>query len=167
MQAVLISIHPGWCKEIFAFLGYDNRRPLYKKRLELRKNAPKSTPFKCYIYCTKGNIDLVPSKIWWKKDRTGFENILNGMVIAEFTCDYIVRHCEMSNADLAEEMSCVSREDILRYSNGREVVGWHISDLKIYDKPRELSEFSKYGFGHPVPLKRPPQSWMYVEVADE
>lgn len=33
MQAVLISIHPGWCKEIFAFLGYDNRRPLSRSCL--------------------------------------------------------------------------------------------------------------------------------------
>ena len=32
--------------------------------------------------------------------------------------------------------------------------GWHISDLKIYDTPKELSDFG---------LKRPPQSWCYVE----
>ncbi len=32
---------------------------------------------------------------------------------------------------------------------------WHISNLKIYDKPKELSEFG---------LKRPPQSWQYIEV---
>lgn len=159
MKAVLISIHPGWCKEIFTFLGYDNRRPLYQKRLELRKTAPKSTPFKCFIYCTKGKPIF---------EQSAFCNdTSNGNVVGEFTCDYIVRHCETENAYLAEEMSCASREDILRYSNGREVVGWHISDLKIYDKPRELSEFSKYGFGHPVPLKRPPQSWMYVEGPDE
>ena len=47
----------------------------------------------------------------------------------------------MLNADIAEEQSCVLREDILKYSNGKEVFGWHISDLVIYDKPKELSEF--------------------------
>ena len=158
MKSVLISIHPKWCELIRNLIGYENRRPLYKKRLDLRKSAPKTVPFKAYIYETQGEADTPFI------DEDGHYNFKGrGLVIGEFTCDYVVRHCETENTYLAEEMSCVSREDILRYSNGREVVGWHISDLKIYDKPRELSEFSKYGFGHPVPLKRPPQSWMYVE----
>ena len=62
--------------------------------------------------------------------------------------------------------------------------GWHISDLKIYDKPRELSEFYVWkkcnscretGYEStacmydedckvPAIITRPPQSWMYVEV---
>ena len=63
--------------------------------------------------------------------------------------------------------------------------GWHISDLRIYDTPRELSEFQraidpcvfcmeriarectdckKWGGN----IKRPPQSWCYVEaIKDE
>lgn len=53
------------------------------------------------------------------------------------------------------------------YGKGKTLYGWHISDLKIYDKPRELSEFGKVGFGHEVPLKRPPQSWMYIEDLGE
>lgn len=30
-----------------------------------------------------------------------------------------------------------------------------------------LSEFGKVGFGHEVPLKRPPKSWMYIEDLGE
>lgn len=50
--------------------------------------------------------------------------------------------------------------------------GWHISDLVIYDKPKVLSEFRyynptvKFENGYPIPtheIKRPPQSWCYVE----
>lgn len=59
--------------------------------------------------------------------------------------------------------------------------GWHISDLKIYDKPRELGEFKTPdkpyheiierdgtlmftdGYESGKPLKRAPQSWQYVE----
>ncbi len=55
--------------------------------------------------------------------------------------------------------------------------GWHISNLVIYDKPKELSEFyvpvkdywetydpSNYINGcWQKPLQRPPQSWCYVE----
>ena len=48
--------------------------------------------------------------------------------------------------------------------------GWHISNLKIYDTPRELREF--YDVPNevevalkvkPKPITRPPQSWRYVE----
>lgn len=209
MKSVLISVQPQWCELIFEFLGYDNRRPLYKKRLELRKTKPKlETPFKVYIYCTKPrhyykisrhllisdeNLFLVNGKVRMC-DGFGVEyedseyKHLNGKVIGEFVCDYILSHCEMANADVAEQMSCVPREDILKYSNGKEVYGWHISDLVIYDKPRELGEFynecekpecddcpylhfentpnSYEGwceFNEKIPLKRPPQSWCYVE----
>ena len=166
MKSVLISIQPKWASLICTFLGYDNRRPLYKKRLDLRKSVPETTPFKAFIYESKGK------KVWKAIDipeeQGGgaidiFEHEGSGKVIGEFICDYVVRHCEMANADLGEEMSCVPREDILKYSNGKEVFGWHVSDLKIYDEPRALSEFGKYGFGLPLPLRRPPQSWMYVE----
>lgn len=43
----------------------------------------------------------------------------------------------------------------------------HISDLKIYETPKELDEFTglrgtKFG-AEPVTIKRPLQSWCYVE----
>lgn len=43
----------------------------------------------------------------------------------------------------------------------------HISDLKIYDQPRELRAFTglqstRFGV-RPVEVQRPPQSWCYVE----
>lgn len=99
------------------------------------------------------------------------DNFLNGKVIGEFVCDTILRNCEMANADIAEAQSCVKREKILEYSGGHEVFGWHVSDLVIYDKPKELSEFSglrqtKFGL-EPVSLKRPPQSWCYVESEEK
>ncbi len=174
MKSVLISIQPKWVELIKKCIGYENRRPLYKKRLDLRKSAPKP-PFKAFIYETQGRTETP----WIDEDG---HHIFKGkgQVIGEFICDYVVRHCEMANADLAEEMSCVSREDILKYSNGKEVFGWHISDLVIYKKPRELSEFCKpcndrydpmYGSyciycDRRNKLTRPPQSWCYVESED-
>ncbi len=175
MRCVLISIKPKWCKLIIAG----------RKTLELRKSNIEP-PFKCYIYCTKDNTDFAPKRIWWKADKTGFQHIMNGKVIGEFVCDYRLRHCEMANADIAEQMSCVSREDILKYSNGKEVFGWHISDLVIYDQPKPLNMFYKECVGlnntgmcyecenavgeecdcavnGQLHLTRPPQSWCYVE----
>ena len=163
MKAVLISIQPKWCELIASG----------KKTVEVRKTKPKlETPFKCYIYETQGRTETP------FVDEDGHEIFKGrGQVIGEFICDYVVRHCEMSNADLAEEMSCVPREDILKYSNGKEVFGWHISDLVIYDKPKELREFKQchkceyyancyeheYSCDGVYNLTRPPQSWCYVE----
>lgn len=58
--------------------------------------------------------------------------------------------------------SCLTFDEIKKYI-GKECFcftfyGWHISDLKIYDKPKELTEFGK---------TRPPQSWCYVEECVE
>lgn len=49
--------------------------------------------------------------------------------------------------------------------------GWNISNLIMYDKPKELSEFfveSNQTFDYPplTKLKRPPQSWCYVEALE-
>lgn len=180
-KAVLISIKPKFCKKIAVGL----------KLLELRKNRPMiELPFKAYIYCTQGagkNTYCCPlSNETVRKDyeETGSMKSLtcaigNGKVIGEFVCDSILGHCEMANADIAEQLSCVRREDILAYGNGKEVFGWHISDLVMYEQPKELSEFKPWNreckwadLGLAIPncedchdckVERPPQSWCFVE----
>ncbi len=65
------------------------------------------------------------------------------------------------------------REDIyFKYSEeGKHYIyGWHISELKIYDRPKDLGDFTglretKFG-SEPVTIKRPPQSWCYVEEVE-
>jgi hypothetical protein len=39
------------------------------------------------------------------------------------------------------EQTCLSYEEFETYGNTQNLYGWHISDLVIYDKPRELSDF--------------------------
>ena len=61
----------------------------------------------------------------------------------------------------------MGKETAEKYLKGRDGLAWHISDLKIYDKPRELREFTglqstRFGM-RPVEITRPPQSWRYVE----
>lgn len=129
-KAVLISIRPKWCELIASG----------KKTVEIRKTRPKlETPFKCYIYCTKWVKNLIRGDISTTID---YVAMYGGKVIGEFVCDTILRNCEMANADIAEAQSCVKREKILEYSGGHEVFGWHVSKLVIYDKPKELCEFS-------------------------
>lgn len=180
MKAVLISIKPKWCKLIA-----DG-----KKTMEVRKTKPKlQVPFKCYIYCTQNELLTkshhngmlyVASN---KKYKTSLEmngNLsFSGKVIGEFFCDNILGHCEMANADIAEQQACVKREKIFEYANGKEIYGWHISELKIYNHAKELDEFFRpcdkpqfYDCSKCTDLneysckalERPPQSWCYVEA---
>lgn len=47
---------------------------------------------------------------------------------------------------------------IENYGKGKPLYAWHIDNLIIYDKPKDLGEFVCR-----KPLKKPPQSWCYVE----
>ena len=142
-KAVMISIRPKWCEKICNG----------KKTIEIRKTRPKmETPFKCYIYCTRDK------HLAFMQNASGTNLIAcmdvdaaipvggaigNGKVIGEFTCEdiYEIDPTKTIGAGFAED-SCVSSRDIHEYLGGQTGYGWHISDLKIYDKPKELSEFS-------------------------
>lgn len=141
-KSVMISIQPKWCELIARG----------KKTIEIRKTRPKlESPFKCYIYCTKGNIDYVPSKIWWKADSTGFQWIMNGRVIGEFVCNFIYEFTEENQEFCGPSYDAIqlTPKELSDYTNGKTVYGWHISDLVIYDKPKELIDFMVEGECYP------------------
>lgn len=166
MISTIASIQPKWCEQIASG----------KKTIEVRKTAPKEVPFKVFMYCTNTGRPLV----WWdrfdggsfvpvlklknrysRKEAEKIWDVVNGKVIGEFVC-YKNERFGCSSHDhkiLAQQRkSCMTMDEIIDYCNGKDLYGWHISDLKIYDKPKELSEFG---------LKRPPQSWMYCEEVNE
>lgn len=154
-KAVLISIRPEWCEKIARG----------EKTLELRKTEPKlETPFKVYIYCTAGNLS-------YEVSNGIFCNISGGrLVVGEFVCDKIGviwggGYLKMPESAFAG--SCLNMYQIDTYLDGKDGHFWHISNLKIYDSPKQLSKFkglrkTKFGYA-PVEIKRPPQSWCYVE----
>ena len=160
MKSVLISIRPKWVEKIAKG----------EKTIEVRKTTPKETPFKCYIYCSYGN------------DRENYMLGMRGKVIGEFICDevYEWKYDYCDGVDIDDDLildTCIDREDINIYAKGKTLYGWHISKLKIYDKPKELSEFKtgckgckerdtyhcKFYCCSERPLTRPPQSWCYCE----
>lgn len=167
MKSVMLSIRPKWCEKITSG----------EKTIEVRKTKPKlETPFKCYIYCTSGrpylNIPISPERLMQDYLDTGSMQSLNcplgnGKVIGEFTCDRIYGLAPLNHApDDVEKQACLTREEIVNYLKGTGY-GWHIVGLRIYDQPRELSEFTglrntRFGAA-PYDIKRPPQSWCYVE----
>lgn len=145
MKAVLISIQPKWVEKIAKG----------EKTIEVRKTAPQEVPFKAYIYCTK---EKKQDDIIWV-GVCGDRGKWNGRVIGEFVCDN-VEWMSMRDCDKA----CMTLKEVVDYAKGKKLYAWHISDLKIYDRPKELSEFfTPMGKRPSYMVERPPQSWQYVE----
>lgn len=137
-KSVLISVPPKECEEIFRVIGKtETGEAIYLKSILLRKTRPKlDTPFKCCIYMTKSNLT---------GDRKAYKDRMAGKVIGEFVCNEITNLFALSKFWFSDELlsdTCLSPNEIRKYANGSDkVYGWHISDLKIYDKPKELSNF--------------------------
>lgn len=174
-NAVLLSIHSEWCEKIASG----------RKTLEIRKTRPRiEPPFKCYIYCTNGGRLLYKSgynneiHFWQIKERETTRDVLaengncvfNGKVIGEFTCDKVTKAERGTYCILPASETQMDVIDYVNYADEKPVYGWHISNLVIYDKPKELSEFRGRklvwrGHNHVYDyedMKRPPQSWCYV-----
>lgn len=132
-----------------------------EKTIEVRKTRPKmNPPFKCYIY------------------KCG-----NGKVVGEFLCDQIIEDRTYGHNEEFYRAACMSAYDAAAYAMQSPMYGWHISNLKIYDTPKELIEFhtwkkckscNKSGYEStaciydenciiPAAITKAPQSWCYVE----
>lgn len=187
MKSILLSIKPKYAELIARG----------EKTIEVRKTAPKEVPFKCYIYMTQGtykDLGLYSEGIYQNRMK----------VIGEFICDKVDKYepqvilCayyEVNGAYVKENLrynsgTCLSYEDMVNYSKGKTLYGWHIFDLKIYDKPKGLNEFYRMcknpckpsnggilclttktlkmnGCDGKIPLTRPPQSYMFVEEVEQ
>ena len=170
-KAVLISIRPEWVEKILSG----------EKTLEVRKTRPKlEAPFKVYIYCTAGNLS-------YEVNNGMICNVTGGkLVVGEFMCNTILPiQFECSSpaalgAGIEVTGTCLTDRQILEYlGNGKQGYAWHISNLKIYNTPRSLDDFKPWNrdckytdLGLAIPkcetcrsctVKKPPQSWCYVE----
>lgn len=189
-RAVLISIRPKWCEKIVNG----------EKIVEVRKTRPKmETPFRCYIYCT---LPKYPHEGYITTEHPLPQYYGGGKVIGEFVCDRIDRLARVGfdgsgepakycicNSDMSVwpmdgicEEACLTHEKLEKYLGGYEAYGLHISRVKLYEAPKELSEFRRVCpndlycdscamhrennetcGNESLRLKRPPQSWCYVE----
>jgi len=173
MKAVLISIQPKWCEKIANG----------QKTIEVRKTAPKiATPFKCYIYETQGETETP-----WMDEEGHMIFRGRGQVIGEFVCP-VIEPVSGRNRQVISALSCVPLPELYNYAGAKGLEGlkgWHISNLVIYDEPKELTEFcvwkkcnscktSGYECAAciydddckvPAMITRPPQSWRYIMEA--
>ena len=213
MKSVLISIQPKWCELIASgkkTVEVRKNKPKLKTPFKVyiyctqgEALAVPSLNNPRYAIHRTNNGTLKGKRMTAEERQKSDHQFANGKVIGEFVCDFIDAYCydycphpeigmnydcgdnwwEISEEDL--ENACLTYEDFKNYAWCKKVMyGWHISDLKIYDEPKELSEFrtpckmtdgSCYFCDYAVhgmdgdlidcntSLTRPPQSWCYVE----
>lgn len=180
MKAIMISIQPRYVADILNG----------NKTLEIRKTLPKcDLPIDVYIYCTKDKkyANLI--------NRGGF---LTGMVVAKFTLNKVEELCPVikiatnkaimyrgkpngiDNMPLLKQ-SCLTNEELNAYLQLGGGYAWHIDNLVVFNKPKEIGEFYTTNLDKQLPelfdnsiqlpngtwvkpLTRAPQSWCYVEI---
>ncbi len=152
VKSVLISIRPEWCAKIANG----------EKTIEVRKTRPKlEPPFLVCIYCT--SVKALPLELYVKLHAKtgGAIDEWSGKVFASFICDRIDTLVPATEPygiyDISDDyvlQTCLENGALWDYGHGETLYGWHISKMQIYDEPCELAEAG---------LKRPPQSWCYVE----
>lgn len=189
MKAILISIKPKWVSKILNG----------EKTIEVRKSKPKcDLPIDVYIYCTKGEPCFAGIP------RSGNYTVLNGKVVAKFTLNRVEEIIfgttlyndlgfftgDLYSFDLYKQ-SCLTKKEMQHYlkvkPNGLSGYAWHISNLVIFDRPRELGEFNnicprkderchlcKYWVYNKIgthgrcknELTKAPQSYQFIEVGE-
>lgn len=177
------------------------------------KTVPKlDLPFKGYICCTSAKPYLYreanpPFELFLDSDLyegEGYDDrLFSGKVIGEFICDEIIEwqydRGHQYYVDYPDDctsyfpyLKCHSEatglkcSEIEKLGKGKPLYGLHISDLKIYDKPKALAEFERpctykgicyscerfrpngiplpapYGFCE-TKITHVPSNWCYVE----
>ena len=180
MRDVLISLKP-----YYYYLIGENI-----KKVEVRKSYPKAEDWSrnswFYMSRDEKSFAKIP-KEFQEKYRNHF-----GKVGMRFVCDTII---DIPHKDLAENFrrlthdiitpSCLKVQELKDYLGHKDYgYGWHITDLVVYDEPRELRgfyspcekgncylcdwerEYDSCGCNRKKPITRPPMSWQFC-VATE
>lgn len=208
MKAVVLSIRPQWCEKIA------RGKKTIEVRKSAPKEVPFKAYIYCTkgrdllreVSCWNTKTKIIKRNYRIINLNYCTNKIANGKVIGEFICDRINEYkfhkgvTEFKSMGLSSSIYgfylifaddydsiCLSYDEVKDYGKGKTLYGWHISDLKIYDKPKELSEFFTIAdksdcccgcMWNATPLEempcrtctgerkylyRPPQSWQYVD----
>ena len=181
MKEIIRSVKPYWFYLICEGI----------KGAEIGKSKPTAQDWNKIVnlYCSK---DKKSFKRIPKEHREKYRKFL-GKIGARFVCNKIEdfhqfileprNKYEQQTIDETLKLSCLSFGELCEYLNERDYYKpfylWHISNLIVYDEPRELSEFKKpcnhkndcctcirYDYiGHRCydEITKAPQSWCYAE----
>lgn len=190
MKSIILSIQPYYYYHIVV---------VKDKKIELRKTIAKP-PFVANLYCSK-NMKSFNRIQFRNEDERQYMLSVMGKVGARFDCNKVTKldfdwiafngsgteKFLISQNDLIK--TCLTQKEIVDYacnnhrSSMNSISALHISNLNIYDKPKELRQFrierttGFYALPYDVstyskikrlePITRPPQSWQYVENWEE
>lgn len=214
MKSVLIAIRPQLVEKIAKGEKTIEVRKTAPQEVPFKAYIYATRPKKFYkcgavstsdelLWLANGKVEMGDGfKFWANGDEY---QCLNGRIIGEFICDKVDEYnfhnglvafnsmglpsgtygSYLIFADDYKSM-CLSYDEVKNYGRGKTLYGWHISDLKIYGSPKELSEFSRpcsysglcfsckrTNFKKDgnllcnTKITRPPQSWCYVEDLGE
>ena len=177
MKSIMISIKPEWVAKILNG----------EKTIEVRKTAPKcGLPIDVYIYCTK-TIKPISNYKWGEFTFDDLPKL--GKIVAKFSLKAVHKFDWrlVANPFFKVRGSCLTYNQLREYATDKkgkihDLYGWQISDLEIFDRPRELCEFHKNiqkeppeellcpDCGKPMKyyeykyLSKAPESYYFVEV---
>ena len=150
-----MSIQPKWLVKILNG----------EKTMEIRRSVPDcKLPIDVYLYCTKGKPYIS------QKSRSKITKLMNGKVVAKFTLNISQAFDSALGNPAIYTKANFGDIDVVQYGKGKILYAWHIDNLVIFDKPKELSEFEKEEY-YSTPngwfpsfqsLTKAPQSWQYV-----
>lgn len=212
MKSVLLSIRPNWCEKIF-----NGEKTMEVRKTCPKLEPPFEVLVYCTMPKKRWSVghqifyndtlytlptgelkigDALELRADWMR-KYNEDNFLNGKVIGSFVCDKVEEiPCYLDAGTYPEYLiekeelnkTCLSYDELFDYLNGKDGCGWHITEPKLFDKPKMVTEFAVYGrcaqecseydicmkydseetrvecpdFAK-APLKRAPQSWCYVE----
>lgn len=201
MKAILMSIKPKWCEKIFSeemtikvcktafkletpfkvyvYCTKERMTRVPSMNAYLHKNEPRA----CAEYGTIETWGEIGDVIVNPHLASKFVSYgMHGKVIGEFVCDR-VKEYRFSNYEARYNINdvdlmatCLNHPDFIQYGKGKTFCGLHITEPKLYDKPKELEVFwsvrctNKTGNCEKCEVKpacinnitRPPSSWCYV-----
>lgn len=167
MKSVLISIQPKWCEKIASgekTIEVRKTRPKIETpfKCDIYCTQGDALAYPC-LNNPKFNIQRVNNGTLKGRQMTQKErersdySYANGKVIGEFICEkideYLCEEYEWDDGDVSleyrirtveGEKTCLEYDEVREYGNEKPLYFWHISNLKIYDKPKDLSEFYIY-----------------------
>ena len=164
MLAILMSTQPKWLVKILNG----------EKTIEIRKTMPKcELPITVYLYCAKGRQALYNKRFdngelnIYKEyflDDYGYTKppVLNGKVVAKFTLNKVEEvvdngssyriNNDVAHTNKVARNSCLDFKQMKTYLKGKNGYAYHIDNLVIFDKSKELSNF--YYFKKLLALKK-------------
>lgn len=189
-KAVLISIRPEWVEKIaneIKTVEVRKTKPYLDTPFKCYIYCTNTRPFLVWGDVFRGDwfTEFTHLSGYGRAEADSIWDVFNGHIAGECTCDRVETIKAATEPygiyDVDDDFVAQTRlvdGALWDYGKGATLYGWHISKLEIYDTPKKLSKFfrpleicigkvcDEYGCaycengGH---IKRPPQSWCYVE----